>query len=368
MAEDRPPAPSMVDAPSADGEPPLTWHDIGALGVEGQGWRDTAHPYDRLPARARDRVPEAVWALSQHSAGLCVRFLTDAPSIHVRWTPRLERLATTHMPATGVSGLDLYGRDDAGRWRFAGVARPPEDVPTHQGPLTTCLAANLAPTHDAKPREYRLHLPLYNGVHDVHLGIPAEHAIAPAPRYPDPRPICFYGTSINQGASASRPGMAHIAILGRRLDRPVLNLGFSGNARCEPALAELLAELNPALYVLDPVPNMTADLVRERLGAFVTTLRRARPTTPIVLVENIVYQQSTFDQARRHRRETSSAAVRETRDRLREQHMSGLHDVPGERLLGEDMDATVDGTHPNDLGFARMADALEGVLRGILDA
>jgi len=99
----------------ADGK--LAWYDIRKFGLEGQGWSDTAAPYDRFPARAEAEVRPAVWNLSRHSAGLCVRFVTDSPEIHARWTLTSSRLAMNHMPATGVSGLDLYVRTDSGQWR-----------------------------------------------------------------------------------------------------------------------------------------------------------------------------------------------------------------------------------------------------------
>src|SRR5688572_26188767 len=94
----------------------LTWWDVRALGVEGQGWTNTESPFDRLPARAKSIVRAPVWELSQHSAGLCVRFVTDAAQIAARWRLRSPMLAMNHMPASGVSGLDLYMRHD-GKWR-----------------------------------------------------------------------------------------------------------------------------------------------------------------------------------------------------------------------------------------------------------
>lgn len=63
----------------------LKWYDILDLGLEGQGWRDTESPYDRLPARAKSIVRSSVWQLSQNSAGLCVRFMTDSPSRSPAW-------------------------------------------------------------------------------------------------------------------------------------------------------------------------------------------------------------------------------------------------------------------------------------------
>src|SRR5687767_11435197 len=79
----------------------LLFYDVRPLGVEGQGWGDVESPFDRLPAKAKDVVRPAVWKLSQHSAGLCVRFTTDATTIHARWTVTNPELAMRHMPATG---------------------------------------------------------------------------------------------------------------------------------------------------------------------------------------------------------------------------------------------------------------------------
>ena len=101
----------------------------------------------------------------------------------------------------------------------------------------------------AGKREYLLYLPLYNGVRSVELGLPKDSTLAKAGTWSSAigKPIVFYGTSITQGGCASRPGMVHTAILGRQLNAPVINLGFSGNGKMEPEMANLLAELDPAL-------------------------------------------------------------------------------------------------------------------------
>ena len=73
---------------------------------------------------------------------------------------------------------------------------------------------------------------------------------------PREKPIVFYGTSITHGACASRPGMVHTAILGRWLDMPVVNLGFSGNGRMDQAVGEFLVQVDATAYVIDCLPNM----------------------------------------------------------------------------------------------------------------
>ena len=335
----------------------LQWHDARELGVEGKGWVETKHFYDRWPAGAEAKLRGAVWSLGEDSAGLAVRFVTDATSISVRWTLRRERLAMAHMPASGVSGVDLYVKAK-GKWHWLGSGRP-DKYPTEE----KSLAAHMQPGR----REYLLYLPLYNGVEELKIGVPQEAEFEPAlPRPEGLKPIVFYGTSIVQGGCASRPGMAYPAILGRRLERPQINLGFSGNAWGEPEVAQLLAELNPAVYVLDPLPNMKEESVGARLERFMEILRGAHPKTPIVLVESIAYPDGDLVGPRGERYTKSNARLRELYQRLVRAGDKHLLYVPAEGLIGADSEGTVDGTHPTDLGFMRMADAIEPTLRRAL--
>lgn len=334
--------------------PDLRWTDIRELGVEGQGWPDTKALYDRLPAKAEGKVRDAVWNLSRHSAGLHVRFITEATNLHARWAVTSSNLAMPHMAATGVSGLDLYVKTDKGDWHWLAVGKPNRQT------NDVTLIGNLPPGR----REYLLYLPLYNGTRFVELGVPRGGTLAkPGPWGPGSRkPVLFYGTSILHGASASRPGMVHSAILGRRFHFPHLNLGFSGNGKMEPELAGLLAELDPSVYVLDCLPNMTAAEVTARVEPFVQTLRSAHPQTPIVLVEDRNYADAFLIASKRERNESSQAALRAAFDRLRKSGVKNLHYLKGADLLGDDGEGTVDSSHPNDLGFMRQAEAHARVL------
>jgi hypothetical protein len=160
--------------------------------------------------------------------------------------------------------------------------------------------------------------------------------------------------------------MVHTAILGRRLDRPVVNLGFSGNGKMEPELAGLLAELDPAAYVLDCLPNMTAEEVEARVEPFVRALRSAHPETPIVLAEDRSYANAPLVRTQQERNSSSRAALRRAYEHLVDEGITGLTYLPGDPQLGDDGEATVDGSHPTDLGFVRMADAFESALRPLL--
>jgi hypothetical protein len=343
----------------------VVYYDVRGLGVEGQGWTlDLAAPFDRLPSGAKGVVRDAVWNLSHDSAGLCVRFVTDATAIHGRWTLTKANLAMNHMPATGVSGLDLYVKaDDAGRgtWRWIGVGRPSAKANTAE------LVAGLP---GGTLREYTLYLPLYNGVLSVEVGLPVGaklYRAAPRPAGRD-KPIVFYGTSITQGGCASRPGMAHTAILGRRLDRPVINLGFSGNGQLDPEIATLLAELDPAVYVIDCLPNMGGDAAKitERATHLVKTIRAKRPATPILLVEDRTRAEAFLKPDFRRRNEAGRAALRGVYESLVAAGDAHLAYLPGDTLLAPDGEGTVDGSHPTDLGFVQHADAFQPVLEQLL--
>jgi lysophospholipase L1-like esterase len=331
------------------------WRDVSEWGVEGQGWlpADLHSRYDRLPAKAEKIVRPPVWSLSRDSAGIAFRFNTDATTIQLRYTVGDKAIALPHMPATGVSGVDLYALDK-GTWKWVDVTRPKE-------PATTYTIAGL----DPGKRTYMGYLPLYNSTVKIEIGIPEGTAFEPiAPR--TAKPIVFYGTSITHGASASRPGLCHPAILGRRLDRPVINLGFSGNGKMEPEVVALLSEIDAAVYVIDCLPNMTGAEVAERAEPLVRQLRKARPDAPIVLVEDRSFTNSWIFKARRDRHAENRASLIRAFDLLVSSGVKNLHYIEGENLLGDDTEGATDGSHPNDLGFMRQADIFEPVLRKAL--
>ncbi len=343
--------------PSADGK--TLWFSALDIGLEGQGWTTLNHPYDRLPVEAEGKVTEAVWNLAQHSAGISVRFMTDSPEISARWSLRSDRLAMTHMPATGVSGLDLYAKGADGAYHWLAVGRP-EKTKENEATLIGGLPAGM--------HEYILYLPLYNGTESLDIGIQAGSTLGRGTPYPADRakPMLFWGTSILHGGCASRPGMAYPSIIGRHMQRPVINLGFSGNGKMDPELVKLIAPLDVSVYVIDCAPNMGPALITERTEPLVHTLRAAHPETPIVLVENITYQQSWFLDKKKNAYSDKNAALYAAYQRLMGEGAKNLYYIPGDHLLGDDYEATVDGTHPTDVGFLRMAAVIEPVLRHLL--
>ena len=332
--------------------------------VEGQAWpKEVASPYDRLPARAEKTVREAVWNLSRDGAGLMIRFRSNSSEIKVRYGVSGNH-AMPHMPATGVSGVDLYAINSDGEWLWCAGRYSFGDTITYN-------FANLIPNdpYHEMGREYRLYLPLYNQVTWLEIGVPDEAIFTPLPIRME-KPVVVYGTSIAQGGCASRPGMAWTSILGRKIDRPLINLGFSGNGWLEEELIDLLVEIDAKLYVLDCLPNLTssrfsAEEVKNRILASVRQIRQKRPHTPILLTDHAGYTDGLINAERRKAFQEVNHAAREAFIQLKSEGIEQIYLLPIEDIH-LDIETTVDGTHPNDLGMLRYAEAYEKTIREIL--
>jgi len=334
----------------------IVWYDVKHLGIEGKGWLDTESLYDRLPLKAKGRVSTAVWGLSRCSAGLYVRFATNAKVVQVRWALngaiRVEpasngapdAFSLRNMPATGASGIDLYVKDKKGTFQFLGNARPKDVV-------------SIAKFDLPGGEEYVLYLPLYNGIKHLEIGIPEGKTLSKIPAPSPSSSVVFYGTSITQGGCASQPGLAATSILSRKLDVPVVNLGFSGNGNMDDSLAHLLSELDPAVYVLDCLANMGGGRVSSHVEPFVKILRKSRPTTPILLVE---------DSSVKNLPTKKGGILRKIYEKLKKEGDNNVYFLSNKGMLGEDAKTTVDGCHHNDLGMARQAAVLVKCLEPIL--
>jgi lysophospholipase L1-like esterase len=274
--------------------------------------------------------------------------------------------ALPHMPATGVSGVDLYAVNTDGAYLWCAGKYSFGDTIQYR-------FANLQPNdaYHRKGREYRLYLPLYNSVKWLQIGVPKGASFTPLPVRVD-KPIVVYGTSIAQGACASRPGMAWTAIVGRQLDRPLINLGFSGNGRLEKEVVGLLTGIDAKLYVLDCLPNLVATVgiapeeIKGRILEAVTHLRQRRPATPILLVEHAGYTEALINPERRKLYQEANALLKAAFAQLKTEGVGQLYLLPMSEI-NLAPDATVDGTHPSDLGMQQYATAYEKSIRTILD-
>jgi len=340
--------------------------------IEGQAWADEVKsPYDRLPARAEGKIADDVWNLSSHSAGLMIRFRSNAREIRVRYeTMNKDNYAMDHMPASGASGIDLYAIDSDGKELWCNGIRSFSDTIYYR---FQSLRPNDA--YHEKGREYRLYLPLYNQVNSLEIGVDEENYFEPLPSRKE-KAIVVYGTSIAQGACASRPGMSWAAILGRKMDRPVINLGFNGSGRLEPPVIDLLREIDAKIYILDCMPNLTTDYwkllgikngeqLKKRVLDAVRKLRIKQPNTPILLADHAGFTEELISDSRKEAYYTANRLQREAFKQLNNEGIGELYYLTKEEI-GLQLDDMVDGTHPSDLGMMHYAQSYEVKLREIL--
>ena len=315
-------------------------------------------PYDRLPISYKEKVREPVWDLSKASAGITVRFHSNSTSINLKWTV-LNDLDMSHMAATGIKGIDLYTKYN-NKWRYVTTAGALVGLKTYQNksiPADSINEYELIKNMTPEFREYKLFLPLYDGVTKLEVGIDSVASIEKATPSAV-KPIVFYGTSITQGGCASRPGMAHTNIISRKLDVDCINYGFSGNGRMETPIVELISEIDARFYVIECLQNMDSERVSERVKPLVDIIRTKHPHTPIVLVENMMYTTAFLDHTEETRLIQENAALKNEYDKIIKSGTPNIFYIKDNKDFLVDNEGTVDGVHLTDLGFLRYADYL----------
>lgn len=329
--------------------------------VRGQAWQsELKGTYVRLPQRAESEVRPPVWGLSQNSAGLSIAFRTNAPEIKVRYVVK-GGLSMAHMPSTGVSGLDLYATDQNGQSRWCRGKYAFGDTITYTYDNLTYF------TTPDEGYQFELYLPLYNTVSWLEVGVPKDAPFRFLPTSQE-QPLVVYGTSIAQGACASRPGMAWANIVNRRLQQPVVNLAFSGNGKLELALFQLLSEIDAKMYIIDCMPNLSgkeaSKVIYERTLSGVKTLR-GKTQSPILLVEHSGYTNEYSSQEAEDSYRVANVELRRAYDDLLKEKTSNLYYLSKEEI-GLTMDAMVEGVHPNDLGMQQYADSYLKKIKEVL--
>ena len=339
--------------------------------IEGQAWTDeVCETYDRLPWRAEKIVRKQVWALSRNSTGLVIRFNSNAQQITVAYTVK-GNLNLPHFPTTGFSGVDLYSVNKDGGWNWVPGKYSFTSASTNKDTITYRFNITGDNGIYKNGREYRLYLPIYNTVWWLKIGVPQNTILNPLPARVD-KPIVIYGTSITQGGCVSRPGMAWTSIVGRKLNQPVINLGFSGNGTLDKEMIELITEIDAKVYVLDCLGNLmdrtkfSLDEVKRRIIESVNMIHTKHPMAPIILLPFGAFNEERLDKDR-------GTAIDEMNETLKHAYKilkaSGIVNIymltAGEMQMG--LDDTVDGNHATDLGMTHYATAFETIFRSVLN-
>ena len=334
----------------------IVWKDGSNFSLYGKATENTATIYARFPDSLRETVRPRLWDLGMNSAGLSIRFRTDAKSISARWGRRFNG-SLNLMTLTAVGGLDLYALCD-GQWRFVNSGRPTKKE--NEVVIIDHMKGEM--------REYMLYLPLYDGVDYVEIGV-EEGARLEKPETKLPvreKPIVFYGTSILQGGCCARPGMSHTNIISRRLNHEVINLGFSGNGRLDYEVAHLMAGVDASVFVIDCLPNVTVEEIREKMIPFFEILREKHPDTPVIFVEDPIFTHTKFDMKKAEEVESRNKTLHEVFTMLKKRGVKNIRKVSSREMIGNDGEGTVDGVHFTDLGMMRYADLMTPVIRKYL--
>jgi hypothetical protein len=287
---------------------------------------------------------------------LAIRFRTNSRIIAAKWEVTGD-VAMNHFAPSGIKGIDLYCLEN-GKWLFVNSGRP-----------TGKVSSQVIISHmEGKEKEYMLYLPLYDGLSHLEIGVEptasVDNPLIDSPR--KVKPVVVYGTSITQGGCASRAGMSYTSQLSRMLDRQFINLGFSGNGQLDLEVAEAMAGIDASCFVIDCLPNVGPEQMKEKYIRFFEIIRKKNPDTPILLVENLHYTHGTFDPEVSSLIQEKNALLSSYYKELKKKGDRNLYYFEAKGVIGDDLEGTVDGVHLTDLGFKRLAEHLYPVIRKIM--
>ncbi|MBO5261564.1 MAG: SGNH/GDSL hydrolase family protein [Clostridia bacterium] len=303
--------------------------------------------YRRMPEKVARSVSDGVYYLHTNTAGGRVRFKTDSPYVAI--SAKMNEVGKMpHFPLSGSCGFDLYiGKD------YFATFMPPFDI-TDGYESVIDLCGN-------EMREITINFPLYSNVKELYIGLSNKSTVKEPSPYIKDKPIVYYGSSITQGGCASRPGNSYEAIVTQNLSIDHINLGFSGNARAEKEMCDYICTLDMCAFVFDYDHNSpTPDYLKATHEKMFKKIREKFPKLPIILMSR---PKCNLTQEEKDRLEV----IKTTFKNACNNGDTCVHIIEGQELMHLCGDrGTVDGCHPNDWGFASMAESVEIVLRKAL--
>ena len=302
--------------------------------------------YKRLPESIAKTVNEGVYNLHTHTSGGRLRFVTDSPYIAIHTTMH-NICKMCHFAFTGSIAYDLYVDNN-----YAQTFIPPMEI--------TDGYESIIDLGEKKLREITINFPLYSGVNDLYVGLQEGSNLSEAKPYKNEKPIVYYGSSITQGGCASRPGMSYQAMISRQFNYDYINLGFSGSAKAEPAIAEYISALDMSVFVYDYDYNSpTTEHLKESHERAFKIIREKNPELPVIMMSRPKHLLTDEEKERQNIVETTYKNAVAAGDK-------NVYFLNGAALTELCKDnGTVDNCHPTDFGFASIAKALAEVLKDI---
>lgn len=343
----------------------IFWFDIrkGNFDIYGLYNPTQLGEFKRMPIEVAEKVNIGVHNRAYNTAGGRVRFTTDSPYLAIK--VEYSRLDTSPTFAlSGMAGIDLYTYKDGCFNFFHEIAPDFTDAEGFErlvelGENTIGYGRSPAETHEKT--EYVLTLPTYCSLTNVYIGVKQGSILDHGSEYKLKKPIVYYGSSTTQGGCATKPSLTYEEIISRRFNTDYINLGFSGSAHGEPEMLEYIAKLDMSVFVYDFDYNTDASGLRAKHYNGYKIIREKQPTLPIVIMghSNFRNEKWNFDRM---------AALDDTYKRAKEEGDENIYYIRTPDIFGE-LDTglcTVDGIHPNDLGFYKISQKLGEVLEKIL--
>lgn len=314
--------------------------------------------YRRMLKADSEKISWGIDWMAQATAGGRVRFITDSPYVAIRAVAS-KFIYTANFSMLGRAGFSVYKNK-----LFCGYVSPyPKDVAECDG--DKMYFDGIVYSQENGKWQAEIYLPLYNDIlYEFHIGLKSGCTLECPKSYRfNEKPVVFYGSSITQGGCASRTGNDYVSLVSRWLDTDYVNLGFSGGAKGETAMAEYIASVPASVYVMDYDANApTAEWLENTHYPMYEIIRKNNPNTPIVF---ITYPAIRFDY---EKRTLTRDVIYQNYLKAKNNGDSHVYFIDGETLFGdEDWDCcSGDCCHPNDLGFYRMAKTVLPVLRECL--
>lgn len=304
--------------------------------------------YCRLPEDVAKATSDQVAQLHKNTSGGRIRFKTDSEQIVLK--VKGKYYSSWHTTPMMRRGADVYIDTPRGS-TFVGALKP-------NGEIESTGVINLP----AGEKEITVFMPLFGEVESFEIGLCAEAAVSAHSPYTHNLPVVFYGSSITQGACASRPGRAYEAMISRQYDLNYICLGFSGACKAEKSIVDYMSTLEMSAFISDYDHNAPGlDYLKETHHRLYEAIREKHPSIPYFMVTKPDFR---FDDGCIGRRDIIMQSYLDARSK----GDKNVYFIDGSAFFnGQSVsDLTLDMTHPNDEGFKRMANYIGDVIAQVM--
>jgi len=326
----------------------LEFHNIAELvKVEGrEGLR-----LQRAPESVRAKVNEGTAGVMMSPASSEIRF---------RLADGCDSATITLSSPDGATVYIYHGPFQGASFQ---LGPEPKEVKVVPGRRSSLLTREDYPDAQYNPKLIRI---IFGGVYPepVFYHGHSEGVLPPREGDVPGKTYLAYGSSITHGTDAVGAAISYPAHVAWKLGYDCRNLGASGCCRCEPELADFMAEQKADLVTLELSVNMlgsefTAEEFRGRAGYLVRRIADADPERQVVCITIFTHFRDINDRYLGGNEKATAEEFRQIlRDIVKELARPNLHIIEGPELLGDIGGLSQDLIHPGARGMIQIAEEL----------